>query len=67
LTTRCIRSPTISSRRYIFAVNLLPAFLGNVITGAFSSPLGIALQLAMPGCVVALVRIDWAKRLARHG
>lgn len=39
--------------------------LGEVLAGGISSPLGIALQLAMIAALVALVRIDWARLLAR--
>ncbi len=39
--------------------------LGEVFAGGISSPLGIALQLAMIAALVALARIDWAKLLAR--
>jgi uncharacterized membrane protein YdjX (TVP38/TMEM64 family) len=40
--------------------------LGDVLGDAFASPIGIALQLAMLLGVVALLRIDWASRLARR-
>jgi uncharacterized membrane protein YdjX (TVP38/TMEM64 family) len=40
--------------------------LGDVLGDAFASPIGIALQLAMLLGIVALLRIDWASRLARR-
>jgi membrane protein YqaA with SNARE-associated domain len=40
--------------------------LGDVLGDAFAFPIGIALQLAMLLGVVALLRIDWATRLARR-
>ena len=37
--------------------------LGEVLREAISSPLGIALQVAMLGALVLLARIDWSKHL----
>ena len=37
--------------------------LGEVLREAISSPLGIALQVAMLGALVLLARIDWSKPL----
>ena len=38
---------------------------GELLAANLSSPLGIALQLAMIAALVALARVDWAKLLAR--
>ncbi|WP_226794201.1 hypothetical protein [Altererythrobacter sp. CC-YST694] len=38
---------------------------GDLLAANLSSPLGIALQLAMIAALVALARLDWAKLLAR--
>ncbi len=40
--------------------------LGTILKGAFTSPLGIALQVLMLCGLVALVRIDWARILTRR-
>ncbi len=37
--------------------------IGQAFMDNLTSPLGIAIQLALLGALVALVRIDWAKRL----
>jgi uncharacterized membrane protein YdjX (TVP38/TMEM64 family) len=37
--------------------------LGEAFRDELTSPLGIALQVAMLGCLVLLARIDWRKRL----
>ncbi|MBB3034945.1 hypothetical protein [Alteriqipengyuania lutimaris] len=37
--------------------------MGDVVREAISSPLGIALQVAMLGALVLLARIDWRKHL----
>jgi hypothetical protein len=39
--------------------------LGGTVGDAFSSPLGIALQLLMLAALVALIRVDWARLLPR--
>ncbi|WP_010408629.1 hypothetical protein [Citromicrobium sp. JLT1363] len=41
--------------------------LGDVLREAVSSPLGIALQVAMLGALVLLARIDWSKHLPSRG
>jgi hypothetical protein len=37
-----------------------------VISDSLTSPLGIALQVAMLAALVALLRVDWAAVIARH-
>lgn len=39
--------------------------LGDTFKDAISSPWGIAVQVAMLAALVALARVDWAKRLGR--
>jgi uncharacterized membrane protein YdjX (TVP38/TMEM64 family) len=49
---------------YVFtAAGLRGSSLGDTFRDAITSPLGIAIQVAMMLAVVALARIDWAKRL----
>lgn len=40
--------------------------LGEVLAAGFSSPLGVAVQLAMIAALIALTRIDWQKYLNGH-
>jgi membrane protein YqaA with SNARE-associated domain len=51
---------------YVTAATAVKHSFGSAITGAFTSPLGIALQLLMLAGLVALMRIDWATLLARR-
>jgi hypothetical protein len=51
---------------YVGGASLASDSLGDTLTGAFTSPLGIALQILMLGGLVALLRIDWVRVLARH-
>jgi uncharacterized membrane protein YdjX (TVP38/TMEM64 family) len=39
--------------------------LGDAFRESLTSPVGLAIQIVMIGLVVALARIDWAKRLGR--
>ena len=41
--------------------------MGEVLREELSSPLGIALQVAMLGALVLLARIDWSRRLGLEG
>ena len=50
---------------YVFtAASLRATSLGDAFRDAITSPLGIAIQVAMLLALVAFARIDWAKRLA---
>lgn len=49
---------------YVGAASAAKDSIGEVLTDAIGSPLGIALQLAMLAGLVLLVRVDWAARLA---
>ena len=66
LTAAFFAGRIISYSIYVTAASAVKHSLGSTITGAFTSPLGIALQVVMLGAVVALVRIDWAKLLTRR-
>lgn len=68
LTAAFFAGRLVSYSLYVTAASALKHSLGSIITGAFTSPLGIALQIVMLAGLVALMRIDWAKRLsARRG
>lgn len=45
------------------ATGIKQSSLGEAFRASFTSPAGIAIQIAMIGLLVLLVRIDWAKRL----
>jgi membrane protein YqaA with SNARE-associated domain len=51
---------------YVGAASAAKDSLGDVLTDAIGSPLGIALQLAMLAGLVLLVRVDWAARLTHR-
>jgi hypothetical protein len=51
---------------YVGGASLASDNLSDTLRGAFTSPLGVALQVLMLGGLVALVRVDWARVLARH-
>ncbi|MEA3014506.1 MAG: hypothetical protein QOD42_3051 [Sphingomonadales bacterium] len=58
---------TISYSIYVFtAAGLRATSLGDTFREAVTSPLGIAIQVAMLIALVALARIDWAKRLGSN-
>ena len=48
---------------YVAAASLAKESFGDTLTDAFSSPLGIALQVTMLGALVLLLRVDWAAKL----
>ena len=51
---------------YVAAASAARRSLGSIVTDAFSSPLGIALQLIMLAGLVALLRVDWAAIRTRN-
>ena len=68
LTAAFFAGRLVSYSIYVTAASAVKHSLGSTITGAFTSPLGIALQIVMLAGLVALMRIDWAKHLsARRG
>ena len=56
----------ISYSIYVGAVSLASDNLADVLRDSLPSPLGIALQIAMLAGLVALIRVDWARILARR-
>jgi hypothetical protein len=65
LTAAFFTGRLVSYSIYVTAASAVKHSLGSAITSAFTSPLGIALQLAMLAGLAALMRIDWATLLAR--
>ena len=55
----------VSYSLYVGAASAAKENLGSVLTDAFVSPLGVALQVLMLALLVALVHVDWARRLGR--
>lgn len=55
----------VSYSLYVSAASAVSHSLGGVLKDAIGSPVGIALQVLMLGLLVALVRVDWARVLAR--
>ena len=65
LTAAFFTGRLVSYSIYVAAASAVEHSLGSVIAGAFTSPLGIALQVATLALLVLLIRVDWAKRLTR--
>lgn len=63
LTLAFFAGRVVSYSLYVSAASLAEQELSQVLTGAFASPLGIALQVLMLVGLVLLVRVDWAARL----
>ena len=51
---------------YVGGATLAQESLGDAFAGALTSPVGIALQLAMLAALVGLVKIDWAAIATRR-
>jgi membrane protein YqaA with SNARE-associated domain len=56
----------VSYSLYVSAASVADDTFGGVLRDALTSPLGIALQILMLGGLVALLRVDWTKVLARR-
>jgi uncharacterized membrane protein YdjX (TVP38/TMEM64 family) len=56
----------VSYALYVSGAALAHESLGRALGRAFTSPVGIALQIAMLLALIALLRIDWTSRLAGH-
>ena len=56
----------VSYSLYVSAASLAEDTFGDVLRDSLTSPLGIVLQIAMLGALVALLRVDWTKVLARR-
>ena len=63
LTVAFFAGRLVSYSIYVGAASLAKESFGDTLTDAFSSPLGIALQIAMLGALVVLLRVDWAAKL----
>jgi uncharacterized membrane protein YdjX (TVP38/TMEM64 family) len=65
LTAAFFAGRLVSYSLYMAGASAAKASLGSVLTNWFTSPLGIATQMAMLAGVFALTQVDWAKRLKR--
>lgn len=50
---------------YVGAASAAEESFGSVLTDAFASPLGVALQVLMLGLLIVLLRVDWVRVLNR--
>lgn len=66
LTVAFFAGRLVSYSLYVGAASLAADNLGEAFAHGATSPLGIALQLAMLAALVALVRVDWPALLARR-
>jgi membrane protein YqaA with SNARE-associated domain len=65
LTAAFFAGRLVSYSLYVGAASLAADSLGKIVTDSLTSPLGVALQLGMLAGLLALVRVDWARILAR--
>jgi membrane protein YqaA with SNARE-associated domain len=63
LTAAFFAGRLVSYSIYVGVASLAKESFGDTLTEAFTSPLGIALQLGMLGMLVLLLRVDWAAKL----
>ncbi|MEO9121012.1 MAG: hypothetical protein ABI355_18250 [Solirubrobacteraceae bacterium] len=66
LTAAFFAGRLISYSIYVTAASAAKHSLGSIIQNSFTSPAGIALQLAMLAGLVMLLRIDWARIITHH-
>ena len=66
LTAAFFAGRIVSYSIYVAGASLARHSLGSTLTGAFHSPLAIALQVLMLAGLVALLRVDWAARIGRR-
>jgi membrane protein implicated in regulation of membrane protease activity len=64
LTAAFFAGRLVSYSLYVGAASAARESLGSVMTDAFASPFGVAMQLVMLLLLVLLVRVDWARVLA---
>lgn len=64
LTAAFFAGRLLSYSIYVTAASAVKHSLGSAVANAFTSPLGIALQIVMLAGLVALMRIDWARLLS---
>jgi uncharacterized membrane protein YdjX (TVP38/TMEM64 family) len=67
LTLAFFAGRLVSYSIYVGAASAAKDNFGGILTDAFASPVGVALQVLMLAGIVLLVRIDWAKWLNRRG
>lgn len=67
LTAAFFAGRLVSYSLYVGATTAASASLGELIGDSLTSPLGVALQLAMLAGLVVLVRVDWAHVLGPRG
>lgn len=67
LTLAFFAGRLVSYSIYVGAASAAKDNFGGILTEAFASPLGVALQLLMLAGILLLVRIDWAKWLNQRG
>jgi len=66
LTAAFFAGRIVSYSLYVGAASATKEALGPLLVKTVVSPWGVVLQVLLLGGLVALVRIDWAKVLARH-
>jgi membrane protein YqaA with SNARE-associated domain len=66
LTAAFFAGRLVSYSLYVTAASAVKHSLGSIVANSFTSPVGIALQIAMLAGLVALIRIDWAGFLSRQ-
>lgn len=65
LTLAFFAGRLVSYSLYVGAASAAKESLGSVLTDAFASPVGVAMQVLMLVMLVLLVRVDWAAVLSR--
>jgi hypothetical protein len=63
LTAAFFAGRLVSYSIYVTAASAAKHSLGSIIKNSFTSPAGIALQLAMLAGLIVLLRVDWARIL----
>jgi uncharacterized membrane protein YdjX (TVP38/TMEM64 family) len=66
LTTAFFAGRLASYSIYVAAASAASHSLGSVLQKSLGSPIGIALQALTLAALIALLRVDWARVLARH-
>jgi membrane protein YqaA with SNARE-associated domain len=66
LTAAFFAGRLISYSLYVAAASAAKESIGDIFGDAFTSPLGIALQVVMLGLLVVLLKVDWARIIAKH-
>ena len=66
LTIAFFSGRLVSYSLYVAAADAVADSLEGVLADALGSPLGIAIQLALIGLLVALVRVDWVRLLSNR-